>query len=87
MAERLIREGKAYVDDTPPDQMKADREACVKSPCRDNREYDDVMVAAISIVYDVISLYTCSDREEPVAVGGDEGGVRGGPALLPACHH
>ena len=44
MAERLIHEGKAYVDDTPPDQMKADREACVKSPCRDNREYDIIVM-------------------------------------------
>ena len=44
MAERLIREGKAYVDDTPPDQMKADREACVKSPCRDTREYDIIVM-------------------------------------------
>ena len=38
LAERLLREGKAFIDSTPPDQMKADREARVKSPCRDQSE-------------------------------------------------
>ena len=35
LAERLLRMEKAFIDNTPPDQMKADREARVKSPCRD----------------------------------------------------
>lgn len=38
MVEGLVRDGKAYVDDTPPEKMKSDREARVKSPCRDNCE-------------------------------------------------
>lgn len=44
MADNLIREGKAYVDDTPPDKMKSDREACLKSPCRDNCEWHYIIM-------------------------------------------
>ncbi|CAI8048419.1 Bifunctional glutamate/proline--tRNA ligase, partial [Geodia barretti] len=35
LMERLLRDGKAFVDSTPPDLMKANREARIKSPCRD----------------------------------------------------
>lgn len=35
---RLLQEGKAFVDHTPPDLMKANREARIKSPCRDHCE-------------------------------------------------
>ncbi|CAH3119198.1 unnamed protein product [Porites lobata] len=35
-AEKMIREGKAYADDTPGDQMKEEREKRVKSANRDN---------------------------------------------------
>ncbi|XP_054432576.1 bifunctional glutamate/proline--tRNA ligase isoform X2 [Pteronotus mesoamericanus] len=35
-AEKLIQEGKAYVDDTPPEQMKAEREQRVESKHRAN---------------------------------------------------
>ena len=38
-AEKMIREGKAYADDTPGDQMKEEREKRVKSANRDNCEY------------------------------------------------
>lgn len=35
-AEKLIKEGKAYVDDTPAEQMKAEREQRVESRHRNN---------------------------------------------------
>ena len=34
--EQLLAEGKAYIDDTPPDQMKQEREQRVDSKCRNN---------------------------------------------------
>ncbi|XP_010687370.1 glutamate--tRNA ligase, cytoplasmic-like [Beta vulgaris subsp. vulgaris] len=36
MAEKLIREGKAYVDDTPVEQMRTERDEGVESKCRGN---------------------------------------------------
>uniref|UniRef100_A0A673WS78 Bifunctional glutamate/proline--tRNA ligase n=1 Tax=Salmo trutta TaxID=8032 RepID=A0A673WS78_SALTR len=36
MAEQLLREGKAYIDDTPPEQMKAAREQRTESRHRSN---------------------------------------------------
>ena len=38
-AEGLIREGLAYIDDTPPDQMKKEREARQKSKTYNLCEY------------------------------------------------
>ena len=35
-AEKLIQEGKAYVDDTPAEQMKAEREQRIESKHREN---------------------------------------------------
>lgn len=36
MAEKLIREGKAYVDDTPREQMQHERMEGIESKCRNN---------------------------------------------------
>ncbi|KAM3377875.1 glutamate-tRNA ligase, cytoplasmic [Capsicum galapagoense] len=36
MAEKLIREGKAYVDDTPREQMQKERKEGIESRCRNN---------------------------------------------------
>ena len=36
MAERLIREGKAYVDDTPREQLQKERMDGIESKCRNN---------------------------------------------------
>ncbi|XP_031602481.1 bifunctional glutamate/proline--tRNA ligase isoform X2 [Oreochromis aureus] len=35
-AEKLLAEGKAYIDNTPPEQMKQEREQRVESSCRNN---------------------------------------------------
>ncbi|XP_061670789.1 bifunctional glutamate/proline--tRNA ligase isoform X1 [Syngnathoides biaculeatus] len=36
LAEQLMSEGKAYIDDTPPEQMKQEREQRTESKCRNN---------------------------------------------------
>ncbi|XP_068086803.1 bifunctional glutamate/proline--tRNA ligase [Anabrus simplex] len=36
MCEKMMKGGKAYVDDTDPEQMKAEREQKVESKCRNN---------------------------------------------------
>ncbi|XP_041837203.1 bifunctional glutamate/proline--tRNA ligase isoform X3 [Melanotaenia boesemani] len=36
MGEQLLAEGKAYIDNTPPEQMKQEREQRVESKCRSN---------------------------------------------------
>nr|XP_061796532.1 bifunctional glutamate/proline--tRNA ligase-like [Nerophis lumbriciformis] len=36
LAEQLMAEGKAYIDDTPPEQMKQEREQRTESKCRNN---------------------------------------------------
>lgn len=36
LCEKLMREGKAYVDDTEPEQMKAEREQRTESKNRNN---------------------------------------------------
>lgn len=36
LAEQLLTEGKAYIDDTPPEQMKQEREQRIESKCRNN---------------------------------------------------
>lgn len=35
-AEQLLTEGKAYIDNTPPEQMKQEREQRTESKCRNN---------------------------------------------------
>lgn len=42
--ERLLKEGKAYVDDTEPEQMKKEREQRIESAHRSNCEYFSVFI-------------------------------------------
>ncbi len=39
MGEKLLQEGKAYIDDTPPDVMKQEREQRAESRNRNNCEH------------------------------------------------
>lgn len=36
LGEKLLSEGKAYIDNTPPEQMKQEREQRAESACRNN---------------------------------------------------
>ena len=49
-AEKMIREGKAYADDTPGDQMKEEREKRVKSANRDNCEYFFSIISILALI-------------------------------------
>uniref|UniRef100_A0A0E0C0J9 glutamate--tRNA ligase n=1 Tax=Oryza meridionalis TaxID=40149 RepID=A0A0E0C0J9_9ORYZ len=42
MAEKLIKQGKAYVDDTPKEQMRSERMDGVESKCRNNTVQDNL---------------------------------------------
>ncbi|XP_052165907.1 glutamate--tRNA ligase, cytoplasmic-like [Oryza glaberrima] len=42
MAEKLIKQGKAYVDDTPKEQMRSERMDGVESKCRNNIVEDNL---------------------------------------------
>ena len=46
-ADKLIAEGKAYVDDTPPEEMKKMRENRIKSPNWDNSKSCDRHVMVV----------------------------------------
>lgn len=39
LAEKMIKEGKAYVDNTPTEKMREEREKRVKSANRDSCKY------------------------------------------------
>lgn len=53
-AEKLIQEGKAYVDDTPAEQMKAEREQRVESKHRNNCKMLSASVL-LSYLFDLAS--------------------------------
>jgi glutamyl/glutaminyl-tRNA synthetase len=47
--EKMIRMGKAYVDNTDPETMKKEREERVESACRSNCEFQFVHLIVIII--------------------------------------
>jgi len=49
-AEKMIREGKAYADDTPGDKMKEEREQRIKSANRDNCEFATYTNVSFSVM-------------------------------------
>ena len=49
-AEKMIREGKAYADDTPGDKMKEEREQRIKSVNRDNCKFAICTNGSFSVV-------------------------------------
>ena len=85
----MIRDDKAYVDDTPSEEMKQQRENKQPSKCRDNSmlwiyKYinsciDNIMDACSlnkwinRLLLHIFSYFSC--QTELGHVGGDEGGV------------
>ncbi|CAI9781211.1 unnamed protein product [Fraxinus pennsylvanica] len=59
MAERLIREGKAYVDDTPREQMQHERMEGIESRCRNNSVEENLKLWNEMIAGSVRGLMCC----------------------------
>lgn len=55
-AEKLIQEGKAYVDDTPAEQMKAEREQRIESKHRANCKAHFLL----HVLIDILGFCFCS---------------------------
>lgn len=50
-AEKMIREGKAFADDTPADRMKEEREQRIKSANRDNCELVQMSYIVLAVKF------------------------------------
>lgn len=76
-AEQLLTEGKAYIDNTPPEQMKQEREQRAESQCRNNSKLSGKRVSSpcrrrsFGKNNDMECLL-CSSGEEQEDVGRDE---------------
>lgn len=55
--EKLMKEGKAYVDDTEPEVMKQEREQRVESKNRSNSKYWEVVLEIIGTCSTVLSKF------------------------------
>lgn len=65
MAEQLLQEGKAYIDDTPPDVMKQEREQRTESRHRNNCECKLCVYShrnANTATFECINVYSCSQN-------------------------
>ena len=65
-AEKMIREGKAYADDTPGDKMKEEREQRVKSVNRDNCEFRVLNHYTYNIRFYIVSRLVIFQVQSPV---------------------
>ncbi|KAL2928459.1 Glutamate--tRNA ligase cytoplasmic [Bienertia sinuspersici] len=59
MAEKLILEGKAYVDDTPVEQMRVERDEGVESKCRNNTVSKNLELWKEMIAGSEIGIHCC----------------------------
>ncbi|GKV39017.1 hypothetical protein SLEP1_g46855 [Rubroshorea leprosula] len=59
MAEKLIREGKAYVDDTPREQMQKERMDGIESKCRSNSVEENLKLWNEMVAGSVRGLQCC----------------------------
>lgn len=89
-AEQLLAEGKAYIDNTPPEQMKQEREQRVESKCRNNSTSGGTFTnhskfwwfkTQCSYKMQLLSVFI-SGGEEHADVDRDEGRDRVRPDLL-----
>ena len=83
--EQMITQGKAYVDDTDPEAMKAEREQKVESKNRTNSTSKTFSTSPLSILDAELCESFCRCPKEHVALGGDEERNGAGPAVLRSC--
>lgn len=81
--EQLLKEGKAYVDDTEPEQMKKEREQRIESPNRSNCECEIHLIVFVEDNNNLSMVF--SVREESENVARDAEGIGGGPKVLCSC--
>ncbi|KAK0577204.1 hypothetical protein LWI29_029566 [Acer saccharum] len=67
MAETLIRQGKAYVDDTPRDQMQKERMVGIESKCRNNSVEENMKLWKEMIVGSERGLQCCLRGKEGIS--------------------
>ncbi|KAK1578080.1 hypothetical protein Q3G72_027355 [Acer saccharum] len=73
MAETLIRRGKAYVDDTPHEQMQRERLVGIESKCRNNSVEENMKLWKEMIVGSQRGLQCCLRGKYEIVEGNDRG--------------
>lgn len=69
----MLRQGKAYTDDTPSELMKSQREERVPSKCRDNCKISFVAIGNIYCVICYVAIETNLAMWEEMKRGSEEG--------------